>query len=292
MHTDHSLELAAPAKLNLGLSVLGKRPDGFHDILSVFQTISLTDSILLTDTVREISMTRDAPGIPSGPDNLVWKAAEAVRAHFGIKGGVHMELRKRIPSGAGLGGGSSDAAAVIRGLVELWNIDATSGELHEIAARLGSDVPFFLIGGTALVEGRGERITPLVVEGSAHFIVATPRVHVATGWAYGVLPQPFSPAEAYRSRISRLARGELSLLDFCAELKNDFEAPVSSHHPEIAEARSRLLDAGATHAMMTGSGSAVFGVFASEHQATAALAALPDDVPAVRARAIGPGKVA
>ncbi len=287
MSVPAKLHLEARAKLNLGLAVLGKRSDGFHDLLSVFQTISLSDRLTVERAEGSISLSCTDPSIPEGPENLAWRAAEAVRAQFGVRAGMRVKLEKRIPSGAGLGGGSSDAASVVRAAVEVWGIDAPTSRLHEVCLELGSDVPYFLVGGAALVEGRGERITPLVVRDAMHVVVAMPPVHVATGWAYAQLERPFLAGEPFRALIEELRAGRLTLLEFCGHVENDFQRVVERHHPEVAAARRRLLELGASSALMTGSGSAVFGTFASGEDAARAAACCRSEVPAVAAHTVG-----
>jgi len=287
MSVDQSpLVIKAPAKINLGLAILGKRPDGFHDLVSIFHAISLCDEVALTARDRGISMSCDVPGIPVGPENLVWQAADLVQSEFGISSGVHIDLRKRIAAGAGLGGGSSDAAAVVRGLCDMWNIDAPHAVVHELCARLGSDVPFFLTGGTALVEGRGERITPFDIDEELMLVVAMPSVHVPTGWAYSQLHRPFRHPQDYLEQIEHLRGGRIRLVDFCRTLRNDFQTPIERHHPEIARVRGLLESCGATAALMTGSGAAVFGAFESEDAAESAAHTISAEVPCVVAHSL------
>ena len=181
------LVIDAPAKINLGLAILGRRADGYHDLLSVFEAISWSDRLTLSRAPEGITLACPGSDLPSGPENLVWRAADLVRRRFGISRGVRIVLDKRIPAGAGLGGGSSDAAATVRGLDRLWEIGASEDELAEVCAVLGSDVPFFLraaLGGngTAIVEGRGEIVTPLPAQETLHMVVAAPPVHVSTPW--------------------------------------------------------------------------------------------------------------
>jgi 4-diphosphocytidyl-2-C-methyl-D-erythritol kinase len=251
----------APAKVNLGLSVLGRRADGFHDILSVFQAISWYDEIRLMPNDRQLEMECSDPDLPTGPGNLAWRAAEAAKERFGIDSGVTIHLEKRIPVGAGLGGGSSDAAAVLRGLAQMWSIDAEEDEWLDVCAEIGSDVPFFWRGGTAVVSGRGEVVDWLPSQKSLTLVVALPTVRVATAWAYGQLSQPFPDSSAYRRRVEALATGSIDLPTLCEKIGNDFQEPIEDVHPEIGRLRIDMLEAGARTSLMSGSGSAVFGVF-------------------------------
>jgi len=280
------LHLEAPAKLNLGLLILGRRPDGYHDLVSVFQTISWTDAIALAPADEEIHLTCSDPALPTGPENLVMRAAAIVRRTFGITCGVTIHLEKRIPTGAGLGGGSSDAAATMRGLALLWEIEAEEETWLGLCARIGSDVPFFWRGGTAIVEGRGERVTPLAEQERLTFVVAVPPVHVSTLWAYGQLSPPFSDASEYRTRVEALRRSDLSLSEFCRKLESTFQPVVERHYPQVRETRERLLALGATSALMSGSGSAVFGVFEDEQKANEATERLAQGTPTVTAHCL------
>jgi 4-diphosphocytidyl-2-C-methyl-D-erythritol kinase len=253
--------LRAYAKLNLGLRVLYKRPDGYHELRTVFQTISLAD-------VLDVSFTRtrttriEIEGTPEIPDNLVEKAARLALEAMQIHGDVRFRLKKNIPSGAGLGGGSSDAAAVLLALPVMAGKVIRYDPLFAIAAQLGSDVPFFLHGGTALGLGRGEELYPLPSHRVPYALLIAPKVHSST-------------AEAYRDLSGRLTSIPLQnkLHSFQQKLwqgsgspgfgidENDFEPVVFARHPELNRIRGRLVRAGAEVAAMTGSGSSVFGIF-------------------------------
>jgi 4-diphosphocytidyl-2-C-methyl-D-erythritol kinase len=267
----------APAKLNLGLSILRRREDGFHDLISLFQTISLCDEISL-ERADTITLECSDPDLPAGPDNLAWRAADLMRETFSISDGVSIHLEKRIPAGAGLGGGSSDAAAVVRGLARLWEIDAGDDVLRDLCARLGSDIPFLFRGGTAIVEGRGEAITPLPSQETLHAVVAVPDVHVSTPWAYGQLSLPFADASEYCERIETLRAGTIGLREFCMMLGNDFQPVVERYYPEIGRLTAVLRERGAYQAIMSGSGSSVFGLFGDPQKARDAAHDLPDAV--------------
>jgi 4-diphosphocytidyl-2-C-methyl-D-erythritol kinase len=258
--------LNAYAKLNLGLRVLYKRPDGYHELRTVFQTISLADKLVVSFTPvgTPAGKTRiQVDGTPHIPDNLVEKAAHLVLSELGVRADVHFQLTKRIPTGAGLGGGSTDAAAVLLGLPALAGRHIPEQRLFEIAGLLGSDVPFFLHGGTALGLGRGEELYPLPDEPTTRALLVSPAVHSST-------------ADAYRDLSAQLTTNALQnkLFSFQQQLwqqgdrslVNDFERVVFARHPELAAIRDLLLSAGATIAAMTGSGSSVFGFFQSSEQ--------------------------
>jgi 4-diphosphocytidyl-2-C-methyl-D-erythritol kinase len=223
------------AKINWALRIIGKRADGFHDLETVFQAISLHDELTFTPSDR-LSVTCDDPSIPVDETNLVLRAARAVNAPP-----VAIHLRKRIPAGGGLGGGSSNAATTLREL--------SSGDLAPIALSLGSDVPFFLLGGTAYATGRGEVLTPMAPRSGLTLLLLLPEERVLTKDAFARITR-YSPAlgiDAYR--------------DF-ANFANDFEEPVFAVLPRLRELKERLLLAGATWAGMSGSGSTIVGAFA------------------------------
>jgi len=249
----------AHAKVNLSLKVLGKRADGFHEIRSVFQTIGLCDIITFEFTPgrgEDIAL-EDELGIE---DNLVTRAARAFFEKKKVRGRLRMSLKKRIPMGGGLGGGSSDAAAVLLSLPSLTGRNAELGELTELGASLGSDVPFFLVGGTALGIGRGEELYPLPECGSRPLVVLAPRIHVSTPDAYRALgrgsltsPGEFPKLDSFQSFVWQ-AYG-------ASDAENDFEAAVFRLHPELKRWQRKLERLGAQPARLSGSGAALFGVF-------------------------------
>ncbi len=292
--THERITISAPAKINLGLVVTGRRSDGFHDLISVFQTVSWSDELEFTEA-DDLSLSCSDSSLPVGSDNLVWRAADLVRERFGIQSGAHIHLHKSIPWGAGLGGGSSDAAATLRGLAKLWRIEADESVWLDLCAELGSDVPFFLRGGTAVVTGRGEYVEPLPITRDSSplaFVVAVPPVTVSTPWAFRALASHFAgkypDAREYREHVKAFRDGTLTLRAFCERLNgwNTFQSVVEAHHPEIVDVRHRLSDTGALVALMSGSGSAVFGVFESATDADRALASLDVGVKAMRVASI------
>ena len=253
------------AKINLTLRVLGRRADGYHELQTVFQTISLQDE--LTFSARDDSrfeLVCDAPAaIPCDEMNLVHRAAVALGERYGVSRGARVELRKKIPAGGGLGGGSSNAAVALVGLARLWEIETELGTLAEIGATLGADVPFFLTGGTALGTGRGTDIHPLQDLPQKYLLLITPGVNVSTAEAYKslnapALTKPLSPANLTVSRVQAEISGSLH-----AVLENDFERVVYRLYPEILRARSSLVAAGAGGALLSGSGASVFALFDS-----------------------------
>ena len=256
-----SISLPAFAKINLDLRVLGTRPDGFHDLKTVFQSLALFDNVTATTRRGPFTVTCDEPDIPTDRRNLVWKAASLLhRVSTGRSSAprdLAIELRKRVPAQAGLGGGSSDAAMTLLALNALWKLDLDLATLTRIGARLGADVPYFLVGGTALGLGRGDDIYPLADMQPVHVVILRPGFGVATADAY----QWFDKESRRASKEPAPRPIPPGWPAWSAMLRNDLERPVVRHHPAIGRIRQSLVDAGATFAAMSGSGSAVFGLF-------------------------------
>lgn len=254
--------LEAFAKLNLGLRVLRKREDGYHELRTVFQTISLADRMGVAFTPSSHTSIR-IDGTPHIPDNLVEKAARLILDEMRVTAEVHFDLKKRIPAGAGLGGGSTDAAAVLLALPVLAGVEVESFRLFEIAAQLGSDVPFFLHGGTALGTGRGEELYPLPDLPARPLLLIAPDVHSSTAEAYRDLSRTLAGNEL-TTKALQIKLGSFQKQVWQGSLTdtaNDFEEVVFARHPELGKLKERLVKAGAQPAAMTGSGSALFGVF-------------------------------
>jgi 4-diphosphocytidyl-2-C-methyl-D-erythritol kinase len=254
------------AKLNLELRVLGKRPDGYHELRTIFQTISLADSLEIDFTPgRQAVVTlRDELEIP---DNLVIRAAHLALEAMGVGGRVEMRLTKRIPMGAGLGGGSSDAAAVLLALPVLTGRRLDLSKLSELAQQLGSDVAFFLLGGTAVGIGRGTEIFPLPDGPPQRALVVAPDVHVSTPQAY----RDLSPRLTSESQQNKMFSFQSQVWGTGVEPRNDFEEVVFRQHPSLAAIKKRLLRTGAAVALMTGSGSALFGLYPDRNRISVAL---------------------
>jgi len=274
------VRVPAFAKINLRLEILGKRPDGFHELRTIFQAISLKDELRFK-TSREPGIELRVLGsdsLSSEPieQNLVYPAVDALRKELGITAGVAVELRKTIPAGRGLGGGSSDAAAAFIGYMRLFKKQLPRERLFAIAATLGADVPFFLESGRALGIGKGDEIYPLPDIPKRHILVVSPKsIHVPTPDAYRWL----------NARQLTNAAANPKLYGFCAlawslqggPLLNDFEEAVFQQHPRLAEIKRELLQNGASEALLAGSGSAVFGVFPSPAKARRAAVGFPHD---------------
>jgi 4-diphosphocytidyl-2-C-methyl-D-erythritol kinase len=257
------LVLNAAAKVNLVLEVLGKRDDGYHEIATVMHAVDLSDRVTL-EASDVLDLRASDASIPLDRTNLAWRAATALGKAAGVDRGVRITLDKRIPVGAGLGGGSADAAAVLIGLTRLWQLDWSIEQLTDVAVELGMDVPFFLQGGAALATGRGERLAP-VNGASLALVLVHPGFPVSTADAYRrVSPSVYSDGTHARQMTAALARRWPAAV--AGRLYNALEAPVAAVHPEITRMRAALVAAGALGAMMSGSGGTVFGVARSlEH---------------------------
>lgn len=271
-----SFTLPSFAKINLNLRVLGKRPDGFHELFTVFQTVSLHDSLSFSEN-EDIRLTCDDTSIPTDQRNLVVKAANLLKERSGIRLGVSLHLKKRIPAPGGLGGGSSNAAIALIGLSKLWKLDLSADDLQTMACELGSDVPYFLIGGTAIGSGRGTQIEPIEDLQVPHLLIVTPNVRVSTPDAFKSLDAPnLTTSDA--ERILIVCRFEARKLDLLQSvLTNDMEPAVFAAYPEIERVKHTLLRLGAVGAMMSGSGASVFAVFDKEETRQTALKALGNE---------------
>jgi 4-diphosphocytidyl-2-C-methyl-D-erythritol kinase len=262
-----SLRVRAFAKINLGLKIIGKQPDGYHEIRTVFQTVALHDRLEISLSRRPgaIVVECNDPTIPAGRDNLVYRACQLWRRAQGFRGGIRVQLVKRIPAGAGLGGASSDAAATLLGLERLTGERAEPAERFRLAARLGSDVPFFLWGGRALGIGRGEEVYPLPDLPRRHCLIVFPGFHVSTSEAYAEADRQLTKSRRDRSMNFLGVRPPFSL-ESGEPAENDFERVVFARWPELARLKRQLIRAGAETASLTGSGSAVFALFDSAQQ--------------------------
>jgi len=261
----------AHAKINLDLRVLGARADGFHELRTVFQSIDLADELTCVARRGPIVIRTRAPGVPTDQRNLVWQAAAALWRAIGGDGeprDLAVTLKKRIPVQAGLGGGSSDAAAALRALSRLWGVALDASQLREVASELGADVPFSLCGGTALGLGRGDEIYPLMDLPRHWLVLVLPPFGVSTAEAYGWYDE--DRTAGYRTSVLPQSPG-LPWPSRAAQLINDLEGPVSRRHPEITAIKTTLRASGAVGAAMSGSGSTVFGLFRRRAEAFAAL---------------------
>lgn len=263
------------AKINWTLRVLGRRNDGFHELFTVFQTVSLCDTLHF-ELADSLKFDCDDPSIPDDESNLVVKAAYLLKQKARADRGAAIYLEKKIPSPGGLGGGSSNAAVTLIALNKLWELDVPHYELHSIAAELGSDVPFFLYGGTAIGTGRGEFIEPIDDISEENMLIVTPPIAVSTKEAFADMNAATLTSEGRDNNLS-VCRAEVLTLDpRRTALKNDFERTVLAAHPEIAWAKTSLLELGAVNAALSGSGASVFAVFDNTETRQTALKALDD----------------
>jgi 4-diphosphocytidyl-2-C-methyl-D-erythritol kinase len=282
------VRVRAFAKINPTLAVLGRRDDGYHDLRVTFQSLTLHDTLVFERIDGPLRIVCDDPSIPEGRSNLVWRAAEQVWRAAGQSGdprGVRVRLDKRIPARAGLGGGSSDAAAALRALNVLWDARLARASLHELGASLGADVAYFLQGGTAIGLDRGDRLSPLPDWPETWVALLVPSVGVSTADAYGWLDRDRRAGHRRsRSRAPRRARRwALPGVD----PGNDLQGPVGRRHPEVVGLVRLLIERGAAVAAMSGSGSAVFGLFRSRAKAeVAAMAVAEPSCPAIVTRTI------
>lgn len=261
------LTIKTPSKINWSLSILKKRTDGYHDIISLIQAIDLYDTLVFEES-KVIELVCNAP--IKMENNLVYKAAKVLANYAGIKKGVKITIKKDIPIGAGLAGGSSDAAATLKVLNEFWNINLNSEELIQLGKSLGSDVTFFFHLPISIVEGKGEIIKPLEIKNSYNLLLIKPPFSISTRWAY----ESFEIKSQLTENYEKINNNIWQLYDLLCKgvldniyLWNDLEKPVIRRYPEIDRLKKRLLKAGAKVSLMSGSGSTVFGLFKSKEEA-------------------------
>lgn len=275
--TAGSLCVPAFAKINLALEVLGVRQDGYHELRTLFQTIDLHDEITLVPRRRDIRLACRHPDVPTGPENLAWRAAEELRRRGGVQQGVEIRIEKRIPVAGGLGGGSSDAASVLLGLDRLWGLGLGPEGLLPLARRLGADVPYFLFGGTALGLARGDEIYPLLQQVRGHVVVVDPGRPLGTAAVFARHDARLTPRENSYT-IQRFVASALSGFVSLGGLSNELETAALEEAPDlvprVGRIRAVLEREGAVLASLTGSGSAVFGLFGRRGGAARAQLAL------------------
>jgi len=259
------LTVKAPAKINLFLEIIGKRPDGYHNLETVMQTINLYDELSFETAEGGISLECSDKALSAGGDNIVYRAAAALKERYGIRKGVRIYLKKEIPMGAGLGGGSSDAAATLKTLVQMWQIDIKDKELKAIASKLGADVPFFLTGGTALCEGIGDIVTPLAKIKNMLIILANPGFGVPTAQVYKKIKFPLTNQRKVDKIQTLIYDGSFDLKGAFESCFNRLEEFVFPDYPEIAEIKRVLTELGCA-SFMSGSGATVYGILGSQSQ--------------------------
>jgi 4-diphosphocytidyl-2-C-methyl-D-erythritol kinase len=267
-----ALRLKSPAKVNLKLEILRRREDGYHELRTILQKISLYDTLSVSlRKEKEISISTDHPSLPIGRGNLVYQAAQLILKKSGYKCGLHIDIRKEIPLGAGLGGGSSNAATTLKALNQLLEIGFPTKELLKMGLGIGADVPFFLFDGAAVATGIGERLKKIELP-DFWYVLINPNFEVSTRWAY----QNFILTKRhFHFNLQGFVKTpeEISRL-----LWNDLEGVVSYKYPQIERMKKMLLSAGALGALMTGSGPTVFGVFSGKREAEKAFKKLEDKV--------------
>lgn len=258
--------LNALAKINIGLKVIARRPDGYHEIETIFQLIDLYDRIKITLLPHaQIIIHCTDPRVPIDEHNICFQAAHRLRQILQINSGVRIDIEKQIPVGAGLGGGSSDAAAVLRGLMKLWRVRLLESQLHSVAAELGADVPYFLIGGTAYATGRGDIVRAMELPFSFQVVLIFPNIEVSSRWAYKNFN--FSLTKIKKSiKLSHLFSNGVGISQLKYFVCNDLEEVVFQQHSLLRGLKEWLYQRGAFLAAMSGSGSAIYGLF-ENHEA-------------------------
>ena len=266
------MKLRAYAKINIGLNVLGKRSDGYHDLETVFHEIDCFDEIEL-ERHEKVTMTADSILVPIDRSNLCLSAANLLQKEKHVRQGVVIHLKKNIPIGAGLGGGSSDAAAVLCGLNRFWELRLSNNQLRLLAAQIGADVPFFIEGGTAYATGRGEILESFSLLLPFWIAVITPLVRISTAWAYSQLvPKRNGKVSGLQTKLVKQLSNPQKLISI---IQNDFEPIVFKTYPELSSVKEKLNEMGAVFSLMSGSGSSIYGFFEDDKKALAALSSFP-----------------
>jgi 4-diphosphocytidyl-2-C-methyl-D-erythritol kinase len=254
------ISLNAHAKINLSLDVLNRREDGYHNLKMIMQTIQLHDTIKIYEIQSGVEICCDAPYVPNNNTNIAYKAAEAILDRYKPGAGVRIEIEKKIPVAAGLAGGSTDAAAVLKGINKLFNLGIEQNELMQIGKTIGADVPYCIMGGTALAEGIGEKLTSLAPIDNVPVILIKPRIGVSTAWVYKKLN-----LDKLRQRPdtdSLIAAIDKQDMDFISKnMRNVLESVTLTKYPVIRKLKKAMVSNGAAGSMMSGSGPTVFGIF-------------------------------
>lgn len=257
----NSIRLKAYAKINLGLDVIGKREDGYHEVRMVMQTVNLYDRLILSKTNNNIiTMKTNLSYLPTNENNLVYKAAQLLKDEFKFQHGLHIYLDKRIPIAAGMAGGSSDAAATLVGINNLFHLGLSKNGLMKRGVKLGADIPYCILRGTALSEGIGEILTPLPPMPQCYIVIAKPNLHVSTKFVYENLVLDANKSHPDIDGMVQAIRNQ-DLSGVSSRLGNVLENVTIKHYPIIDEIKQALLDTGAMNTLMSGSGPTVFGLF-------------------------------
>ena len=262
-----SISMKAYAKINLGLDVIGKLENGYHEVRMIMQSVDLYDKITVTrNDSGKITIKTNLSFLPTGPDNLVYKAADLLRQEFGIKDGIYIDLYKFIPVAAGMAGGSTDGAAVLKAVNQLFDLKLTDEELMERGAKLGADIPYCIMGGTALAEGIGEKLTKLPDCPRCYVVIAKPGISVSTRFVYEnlVLDENTNHPDT-DGMIKCIENNDID--GVAARLCNVLESVTEKEYPIIADIKKDMLSHGALNALMSGSGPTVFGIFKDKEKA-------------------------
>lgn len=260
------LEMIAPAKINLSLDVLHKREDGYHELKMIMQTIGLHDVVTLETAESGIHVECDCRWVPSGSDNTAYKAAVLISDRYGIKSGLKIQIKKRIPAAAGLAGGSTDAAAVLKGINRMFSLGLDEQELMALGKQVGADVPYCIRGGTMLAEGIGEILTELEPFTDVDIVLIKPKIGVSTAWVFGnldlnkVIARP--DTDMLIKAIGCKDRGAVAI-----NMQNVLESVTIPKYQIVMQAKEKLVELGALGSMMSGSGTSVFGIFADRKTA-------------------------
>lgn len=272
------ISLQANAKINLGLDVLRKREDGYHEVKMIMQSISLSDTLTLTrcpgtDIRLGADQENACPDVPMNEDNLIYKAIRLLKEEFQIQEGVEAVLSKQIPVAAGMAGGSTDAAAALKGMNQLFSLGLSEKELCDRGVRLGADIPYCIMGGTALSEGIGEKLTPLPAMPDCWILIAKPPIHVSTAFVYGNLKVREITIHPDIDGMTEAIHGH-DLYGIVNRLDNVLETVTIQAYPVITEIKERMMDYGALGSLMSGSGPTVFGIFEQKAEAEKAAEAI------------------
>ena len=274
----NSYQIKAYAKINLGLDVVRRLENGYHEVKMVMQAVGIYDELTLTRTEEGITVTTDKEELPTDDNNLIYKAAKIMMETYHIEGGIHIHLKKNIPIAAGMAGGSTDAAATFKGINRLYDLDCTLEELMKLGVKVGADVPYCVLGGTALAEGIGEKLTSLNPAPDCYVLVAKPPINVSTKYVYEHLD-----AEGIEEHpdIDGMVEAiwEESLQGILDRMGNVLENVTEKKYPVIAELKNKMKELGALNSLMSGSGPTVFGIFIDERIAREAFEALKKENP-------------
>lgn len=268
-------KLRAYAKINLALDVVGRLENGYHLVKMIMQTVGIYDELTFEKTEGEISISTNCGELPLDQGNLIYKAVLLMKETYGIRGGVRVHLEKNIPIAAGMAGGSTDAAAALKAMNDLYGLDLSTQELMQIGVKIGADVPYCILGGTALSEGIGEILTPLKKAPRCVLLVAKPGINVSTKEVYQRLDSKEIPAHPdVDGMVIAIAEGNLS--GIAERLGNVLETVTVELHPIISQIKKVMLEEGALGSLMSGSGPTVFGIFETEEQAQKAMKAIEE----------------